>query len=264
MSGWGKKDKKTAQGTLSIVSNGTVTGSSTLFTTQAAVGDFVSVNLVGGGATANAIVEWVITAIASNTSMTVAPANTGMAATYTAAYADFVSFGGQTFTVSEKPLYLTYGDSTDVKTTDVYGVDNTEIAVSANGDPAQVGWVHQRTVKTGQIAAVDNVGAADGDRKSGIYLVAGTSSGSGTGHLFRITVSAAGAASIEIVQQGAGHADNDTITVADSLLGNGGAADLTFQVNGVSSKKRWETLVAIADSSAASMSDAEDAVFADS
>jgi hypothetical protein len=48
------------------------------------------------------------------------------------------------------------------------------------------------------------------------------------------------------------------------LLGNGGAADLTFQVNGVSSKKRWETLVAIADSSAASMSDAEDAVFADS
>ena len=223
MSGWGKRDKRTAQGTLSIVSNGTVTGNSTLFTTQAAVGDFVSVNLVGGGATANAIVEWVITAIASNTSMTVTPANTGMAATYTAAYADFVSFGTQGFTVSEKPMYLTYGDSTDVKTTDVYGVDNTEIGVTDG--PAQVGWNHVRTVKTGAIAAIDNVGAADGDRKAGTYLVAGTSSGSGTGQLFRITVSPAGAASIEIVQTGAGHADNDTITVTDALLGGGGVQE---------------------------------------
>lgn len=261
MSGWGKRDKRTAQGTLSIVSNGTVTGNSTLFTTQAAVGDFVSVNLVGGGATANAIVEWVITAIASNTSMTVAPANTGMASTYTAAYADFVSFGTQGFTVSEKPMYLTYGDSTDVKTTDVYGADATEMGVTEG--PAHAGWVHVRTVKTGAIAAVDNVGATDGDRKAGVYLVAGTTSGSGTGQLFRVSVTAAGAASVEIVQAGAGHADNDTITVADSLLGDGGAADLTFDVNGITTQKRYETLVALADNAAGSMGDAEDTVFPD-
>ncbi len=147
MSGWGIRDKRTAQGTLSIASNGAVTGNSTLFTTQAAVGDFVSVNLVGGGATANAIVEWVITAIASNTAMTVVPANTGMAATYTAAYADFTTFGGQGFTVSEKPLWITFGDSTSLLSTDVYGVDTNEIqvATAAMKGVAHAGWVAETT-----------------------------------------------------------------------------------------------------------------------
>jgi len=262
MSGWGITDKRTAQGTLSIASNGAVTGNSTLFTTQAAVGDFVSVNLVGGGATANAIVEWIITAIASNTAMTVAVANTGMDSTYTAAYADFTTFGGQGFTISEKPIYLTRGDSTDIKTTDVFGVDATEMGVTDG--PAHAGWVHVRTVKSGAIAAVDTIGATDASRKAGVYLVAGTSGGAGTGQLFRITVSAAGAASIEIVQAGAGHADNDVITVTDALLGGGGAANLTFQVNGISTKKRYETLVALANNAAGSMGDAEDTVFPDS
>ena len=34
---WGNKDSKTASGTIAIASNGTVTGSSTSFTTQAKV-----------------------------------------------------------------------------------------------------------------------------------------------------------------------------------------------------------------------------------
>lgn len=257
MSGWGKKDSKTASGTISIASNGTLTGSSTQLTTQAAVGDYITVDLTGGAT--GAVREWVIKSIASNTSAVVMPANPEQS--YTTAYADFTTFGAQTFKLSEKPLFITFGDSTSLLSTEVYGVDATEMGVTDG--PAHAGWVHVRTVKTGAIAAVDTVGAADAARKAGIYLVAGTSSGSGTGQLFRITVSAAGAASIEIVQTGAGHADNDTITVTDSLLGNGGAANLTFLVNGVVSKKRYETLVALTDNTAAVMGDAEDTVFPD-
>ena len=243
MSGWGKKDNKTASGTVAITTGGAVTGTGTSFTTQAAVGDFMTVGSQ----------EFVITAIASNTAATVVASEPGVSITLVGA--------GTSYKLSEKPMFLRYGDATDITSKQVYGVDATEMGVTEG--PAHAGWVHVRTVKTGAIAAVDNVGAADGDRKSGIYLVAGSTSGSGTGHLFRITVSASGAASIEIVQAGAGHADNDTITVADTLLGNGGAANLTFQVNGIVSKTRYETLVALTDNSAAVMGDAEDTVFPD-
>jgi hypothetical protein len=243
MSGWGKKDSKTASGTVAITTGGAVTGTGTSFTTQAAVGDFMRVGAQ----------EFVITAIASNTAATVVASTPGASITTVNA--------GASYALNEKPLFLRYGDATDITSQEVYGVDATEMGVTEG--PAHAGWVHVRTVKTGAIAAVDTVAAADAARKSGIYLVAGTSSGSGTGQLFRITVSAAGAASIEIVQSGAGHADNDTITVTDSLLGNGGAANLTFLVNGVVSKKRYETLVALTDNTAAVMGDAEDTVFPD-
>jgi len=241
MSGWGKADNKTASGTVAITTGGAVTGSSTSFTTQAAVGDFLRV----------AAQEFIITAIASNTACTVINANPQT--TWTAVTA------GASYSLNEKPTSLASDPS--ILSTNVFGVDATEMGVTEG--PAHAGWVHVRTVKTGAIAAVDNVGATDGDRKAGVYLVAGTTSGSGTGHLFRITVSAAGAASVEIVQAGAGHADNDTITVADSLLGGGGAAALTFQVNGITTQKRYETLVALADNAADVMGDAEDTVFPD-
>lgn len=153
MSGWGKKDSKTASGTISIASNGTLTGSSTQLTTQAAVGDYITVDLTGGAT--GAVREWVIKSIASNTSAVVMPANPEQS--YTTAYADFTTFGAQTFKLSEKPLFITFGDSTSLLSTEVYGVDATEMGVTDG--PAHAGWVHVRTVKTGAIAAVE-------DRKS--------------------------------------------------------------------------------------------------
>ena len=243
MSGWGKKDSKTASGTVAISTGGAVTGTGTSFTTQAAVGDFMTVGAQ----------EFVFTAIASNTAATVVASTPGASITLVGA--------GASYSLSEKPLFLLYGDATDITSQQVYGVDATEMGVTKG--PAHAGWVHVRTVKTGGIVAVDTVGAADALRKAGIYLVAGTSAGSGTGQLFRISVSAAGAASIEVVQSGTGHADNDVITVTDSLLGSGGAANLTFQVNGVKTQKRYETLVALTDNSSAVMGDAEDTVFPD-
>lgn len=244
MSGWGIKDDKTSTGTVAITTGGAVTGTGTAFTTEARVGDF----LLAGSQ------EFVITAIASNTACTVIVARAGDSITAVAA--------GTNFTLSEKPKFLRHGFSTGIDTKTVFGVDATEMGVTEG--PGHAGWVHARDVKTGAIAAVDNISAAAGARKAGIYLVAGSTSGSGTGQLFRITVSAAGAASvIEIVQAGAGHADNDTITVTDALLGSGGAANLTFQVNGISTKRRYETLVTLGANTAASMGDAEDSVFPD-
>ena len=58
---WGNKDSKTASGTVVISSAGAVTGSSTAFTTQAKVGDYIRV----------ASEDYLITAIASNTAATV-------------------------------------------------------------------------------------------------------------------------------------------------------------------------------------------------
>ena len=57
MSLWGNNDGKTASGTIAIAANGTVTGTSTAFTTETRVGDYIR----AGGE------DYLITAIASNT-----------------------------------------------------------------------------------------------------------------------------------------------------------------------------------------------------
>lgn len=81
------------------------------------------------------------------------------------------------------------------------------------------------------IVSVDTVSAADANRTASTYSsVAFTTSGSGTGATFNITVDANGAAAVTVVKGGTGYAVNETITVADSELGGGGAANLTFDV----------------------------------
>ena len=85
----------------------------------------------------------------------------------------------------------------------------------------------------GAMVKVDTFGAADASRTAGTYNgVAGSSAGSGTVGTFNITVGAGGTVTtVDIVTGGSGHAVNDTITVADSVLGNGGGANFTFDVS---------------------------------
>lgn len=80
--------------------------------------------------------------------------------------------------------------------------------------------------------AVNNFSAADALRTAGTYTgVGGTSSGSGTVGTFDIVVDANGdVTSVTIVTTGSGHTVGDTITIADSNLGNGGAADFTIDI----------------------------------
>ena len=88
----------------------------------------------------------------------------------------------------------------------------------------------------GGITSIDTFGAADASRPIGTYNgVAGTSSGSGTLGTFNVQVGAGGSIlSITTVGIGSGNAIDDTITIADSALGAGGAADLTFDVASIS------------------------------
>ena len=65
--------------------------------------------------------------------------------------------------------------------------------------------------------------------------VTGSSSGSGTVGTFDIQVNAVGAVlSVNVVTIGSGHTAGDTITIQDSVLGNGGAANFTMDVNTIS------------------------------
>lgn len=156
-------------------------------------------------------------------------------------------------------------DTIQILAADVFGVADEEVA-AATGDGKGVshsGWVKRTAGATGRISEVDTVGAADSDRTAGVYEVTvgdtGVSTGgSGTGGKFRIVVDEAGAAAVNVLHAGSGHADNDVITVTDANLGGGGAASLTFNVNGVNSKLQHEVLVALTDTAIADMGDASD------
>ena len=130
MSGWGKADDKTSTGTIALGTNGAVTGTSTAFTTEAAVGDILTANSI----------DFRITAIASNTACTVVNADTAGAAIVAIS-------AGENYTLSEKPSGMIKANSVGgFASEQVYGVDENEMA--ANNDvegAAHAGWVHVRT-----------------------------------------------------------------------------------------------------------------------
>ena len=85
------------------------------------------------------------------------------------------------------------------------------------------------------IETVDNISAADASRPVGNYIVSSFSTnGSGTGAAFIVIINPVGAASVEVTSKGSNYAENDTITIADSQLGNGGGSSLTFNVDTIS------------------------------
>ena len=114
MSLWGNKDSKTATGTVSIVgSTGVVTGSSTLFTTEAKLGNFIRVSGE----------DYQIVSITSATVAKVRPGKAG---------ATMTDRSGVSYTLSEKPAYTAMNSNTGVGSDTVFGVDPTELA--AGGD----------------------------------------------------------------------------------------------------------------------------------
>ncbi len=252
MSGWGRKDDKTSAGTVAITTAGAVTGTSTNFDPELQVGDFLK---EAGGQ------EFICTAVASDTAATVVLADGGTISAVSA---------GANITISEKPKFVgKYADGGTIAVGDVYGVDEDE-AAAAKGDGkgiAHAGWVHAKTKASGRITALDTVGAADTDRTVGTYILDPSmysTSASGDGARFQVVVASGGGATVTVLNQGSGFADNETVTVADAQLGGGGAAALTFKVNGIESRKVYETLVAMSGTTAAAMGDAEDTEFPDS
>lgn len=130
MSAWGKADNKTATGTIAMGTDGAVTGTSTAFTTEAAVGNILTANSI----------DFRITAIASNTACTVVNANT--------AGATIASISaGESYKLSEKPAGMIAANSVGGFASEtVFGVDVNEMAANkAVEGAAHAGWVHVRT-----------------------------------------------------------------------------------------------------------------------
>jgi hypothetical protein len=92
---WGNQDRKTADGTIAIATNGAVTGSSTAFTTQAKIGN----TIYADGK------QYVITKITSDTAATVESATNGGAVTAVTS--------GTNYTLSEKPVYVSQSECAD-------------------------------------------------------------------------------------------------------------------------------------------------------
>jgi hypothetical protein len=121
---WGNKDSKTASGTIAIANTGVVTGSSTAFTTQAKVGNYI----IAGGA------DYQIVSITSNTvAKVIMGTNNGKGLVTTVS-------GGTSYTLSEKPVSVAHesADSFSMGRSGlVFGVDATE-AVSGGDNVSAV------------------------------------------------------------------------------------------------------------------------------
>ena len=119
MSLWGSKDTKTGSGTVQIYANGLVTGTSTSFTTEARIGDYIKPST---GAQANT--EYNIVYITNTTSCQVITGLNNGNQGVTAVSA------GNAYSFSEKPSYVAHEGSGIVNSNTVYGVDTTEMGVS--------------------------------------------------------------------------------------------------------------------------------------
>ena len=184
---WGNKDSKTASGTVTIASNGNVTGSSTAFTTEAKVGDYIRVSGE----------DYLIKSIASNTAAVVVAANHG--ATLTARDA------GSAYTLSEKPKFVgsseSAGSASGVhgNTTKVFGVDVTE--VKSGGDN-----VASIAIVQGGAGYVEAPGVTVADPASGTTATA------------TATISGGVVTGITVTGTGTGYTSAPTVTIQAPVL----------------------------------------------
>ena len=179
---WGNKDSKTATGTVSIDAAGVVTGSSTLFTTEAKIGNTIRA----------AGIDYQIIRITSNTVALVRMGkNNGRGAVTTCS--------GQTYTLSEKPVFVAHesadsGIGVSGDSNKVFGVDVTEDA--AGGDN------------------VTNVAVVAGKTR---YLEAPAvtfSGGGGTSAAATASVSGGAVSSIAVTNVGSGYTSAPTVAIA--------------------------------------------------
>jgi len=176
---WGNKDSKSATGTVSIANTGVVTGSSTLFTTQAKIGNYILANGV----------DYQIVSITSNTvAKVIMGTNNGKGAVTTCS--------AQSYTLSEKPAYISHGAADTFsmgRSGLVFGVDATESA--AGGD---------------NVSAVSVAGAGT------LYVEAPTvtfSGGGGSSAAATATISGGAVTAITVTNTGTAYTSVPTVTI---------------------------------------------------
>jgi hypothetical protein len=228
---WGNKDSKTASGTIAIADTGVVTGSSTVFTTQAKVGNYI----IAGG------VDYQIVSITSNTvAKVINGTNNGKGLVTTVA-------GGTSYTLSEKPVSTAHesADSFSMGRSGlVFGVDATE-AVSGGDNVSAVAIVSGKTRYIGTAPAVTFSGGAGSNAAATATIAGGvvtaiTVTNTGTGYTSAPTVTIAKPA--RIIPTSGVNTSTETITYATHGLTageeikyyHGGGTALAGLTNGTS------------------------------
>ncbi len=86
-------------------------------------------------------------------------------------------------------------------------------------------------------------GVADASRTQGVYngVASTATTGSGSGATFNVVVSADGTPTVTLVTAGTNYAANDTVGIADSVLGGGGGATITLTVSTISGTDATDT-----------------------
>lgn len=116
-------------------------------------------------------------------------------------------------------------------------IEGTQGRIKGFADSSPIGAQDRIQVTgtlTGGLATLDASGiAADEDRQSGTYSnIAATGALSGTSGTVTVVVASGGGITSIVVGNaaGSGYVPGESITIADSLLGNGGGAAITFTV----------------------------------
>ena len=179
---WGNKDSKTATGTVSIDAAGVVTGSSTLFTTEAKIGNTIRA----------AGVDYLIITITSNTVAKVRMGRNNGLGTVTTCSAE-------SYTLSEKPAFVPHesadsGIGVSGDSNKVFGVDTTEDA--AGGDN------------------VTNVAVSAGKTRYLEVPPVTFSGGGGTSAAATASISGGAVSSIAVTNVGSGYTSAPTVAIA--------------------------------------------------
>ena len=173
MSLWGIHANKTAGGTVAITSSGDVTGTGTAFTTQAKVGDYITVGQV----------DYLIRSIASDTSATVINGTVNGIDYGTSGAVTAVS-STTAYTLSEKPKYVTTAEGTTSTgktgdSTKVYGVSAGSITLAGVALTATTGQITftldgELQFDLGQTVTVSGTNTGTGSITNGTYYITAT------------------------------------------------------------------------------------------
>jgi len=125
-------------------------------------------------------------------------------------------------------ITIDHGGSVGILNYKIANVDNLSDQ-DGDGDVGEAGDV----IVTG-LESINTIGAADPSRTAGTYEgVSQTSStGSGSGATFNITIDGAGDATVTVVRPGSGYASGDGIVISAADIGGTGS-NLTFNADGV-------------------------------
>ena len=131
------------------------------------------------------------------------------------------------------PINLHNLGSLDTPNIDFYKYSTTGKVIDTQGVNLWGG--SQYLAGGGRISDYDNLQAPDPSslRVAGTYTFRFASGGSGSGAAFDINVAFDGTVTVEVVATGTGYSDNQTLIISDSLVGGGGAPDITLDINGV-------------------------------